>query len=200
MRSSRSIELDGAAGRADPPAQLARIDPAVALAEDLDGPGRRPQRQPTTDRSVVLPEPLAPDDDPALAAVGRSSRAGPRIVRPARRTTRSRASMTARRCSSAGRRPSRRGRRSRRRRRVPVARSRAASGLASAPAWVSGSAPGVGVGSGVGVAGLGRRGLRRRRRWRGRARRAGLRRRSRTRTATGSRTRGSPRSGQASAR
>ena len=77
--------LDRAPRRADPPPQLARVDPAVARAEDVDGPGGRPQRQPGDRQQRRLARPVRADDHPALALADRPVER-PEDRSPARRT------------------------------------------------------------------------------------------------------------------
>ena len=81
------------ADHGDPPAELAHVDPAEALAQDLDrAPGRPQARRPTTRSRVVLPEPLGPSSahrspGPTVQVMS-SSRATPSrtTATPSRRT------------------------------------------------------------------------------------------------------------------
>ena len=59
--------LDGTPRRTDAAPQLARVDLPVAVAQDVDGPGRRPERQPDRGQERRLARPVGPEHDPPLA-------------------------------------------------------------------------------------------------------------------------------------
>ena len=63
--------LDGAPRGPDPSPELARIDLAVARAEDLDGPGGRPQLEADDRQQRRLARPVRAEHDPALTGPDR---------------------------------------------------------------------------------------------------------------------------------